>query len=114
MKTTSLKEDEQAVTVALSLQNNQIHMIARLAYPFSKLDTINYLLRGYNKYLKMHGEIRVAIDMDKYESDAAWDGLKGYVTNTTMDDEELLAHYGQPRQIEKAFCMSKTDLRKAF
>ncbi|PMC15063.1 Transposase [Oligella urethralis] len=59
--------------------------------------------RGYNKYLKMHGEIHVAIEMEKYESDAAWDGLKGYVTNTTPDAEELLAHYGQLRQIAKTF-----------
>ncbi|WOS36817.1 hypothetical protein RP300_00348 [Oligella urethralis] len=49
--------------------------------------------------------------MDKYEQDGAWDGLKGYITNTKLSDEQLLAHYGQLWQIEKAFRMSKTDLR---
>lgn len=49
--------------------------------------------------------------MEKYNNDAAWDGLKGYVTNTQLSPEELLAHYGQLWQIEKAFRMSKTDLR---
>ena len=67
--------------------------------------------RGYNKYLKMRGEIQIDIDMEKYNNDAAWDGLKGYVTNTQLSAEELLAHYGQLWQIEKAFRMSKTDLR---
>ena len=67
--------------------------------------------RGYNKYLKMQGEVHIEIDMEKYEQDAAWDGLKGYVTNTTLSHEELLAHYSQLWKIEKAFRMSKTDLR---
>lgn len=67
--------------------------------------------RGYNKYLKLHGEVSIEIDMDKYEQDGAWDGLKGYITNTKLSDEQLLAHYGQLWQIEKAFRMSKTDLR---
>ena len=49
--------------------------------------------------------------MDKYEQDGAWDGLKGYITNTKLSDEQLLAHYGQLWQIEKAFRVSKTDLR---
>lgn len=67
--------------------------------------------RGYNKYLKMRGEIQIDIDMEKYNNDAAWDGLKGYVTNIQLSAEELLAHYGQLWQIEKAFRISKTDLR---
>ena len=36
--------------------------------------------RGYNKYLRLQGEARIDIDMDAFEKDAAWDGLKGYVT----------------------------------
>lgn len=32
--------------------------------------------RGYNKYLKMNGEINIEIDYTKYNADAAWDGLK--------------------------------------
>ncbi|MCP2040864.1 transposase, partial [Neisseria sp. HSC-16F19] len=67
--------------------------------------------RGYNKYLVMRGEVMVDIDMEKYEQDGAWDGLKGYMTNTSLTETELLRHYGQLWQIERAFRMSKTDLR---
>lgn len=49
--------------------------------------------------------------MQKYEQDEAWDWLKGYITNTALSEPELLAHYGQQWHIEKAFRMSKTDLR---
>ena len=67
--------------------------------------------RGYNKYLIMRGNIHIEIDHDKYEQDGAWDGLKGYITNTMLSETELLEHYGQLWHIEKAFRMSKTDLR---
>ncbi len=67
--------------------------------------------RGYNKYLKLHGDVTIEIDMQKYEQDAVWDGLKGYTTNTKLSEQELLEHYGQLWHIEKAFRMSKTDLR---
>ena len=67
--------------------------------------------RGYNKYLKLHGDVKIEIDMQKYEQDGAWDGLKGYITNTKLTESELLDHYGQLWHIEKAFRMSKTDLR---
>ena len=46
--------------------------------------------KGYNKYLKMEGEIKISIDMDRYENDIAWDGIKGYVTNTELNKEEVI------------------------
>lgn len=67
--------------------------------------------RGYNKYLKMDGQINIAIDYQKFESDAAWDGLKGYLTNAKLSKEEIISNYGHLWQIEKAFRVSKTDLR---
>lgn len=67
--------------------------------------------RGYNKYLKMEGAVNVTIDIDKYESDACWDGLKGYLTNTKLTKEEVIESYGELWKIEKAFRISKTDLR---
>jgi transposase len=33
--------------------------------------------RGYNKYLKLEGEIKIEIDYEKFEADNRWDGLKG-------------------------------------
>jgi transposase len=67
--------------------------------------------RGYNKFLAMEGEVSVLIDEAKITEDARWDGLKGYVTNTTLAPEEVIAAYGNLWRIEKAFRISKTDLR---
>lgn len=67
--------------------------------------------RGYNKYLKLDGDTAISIDYEKYKSDAIWDGLKGYVTNTKLSREQVIANYSQLWQIEKAFRISKTDLR---
>jgi transposase len=67
--------------------------------------------RGYNKYLKLEGNAIIKIDYMLYEKDAVWDGLKGYVTNTKLSITEVIASYSNLWQVEKAFRMSKTDLR---
>jgi transposase len=67
--------------------------------------------RGYNKYLKLSGEVSITIDYEKYEGDSVWDGLKGYVTNTHLPRKEVIGQYSQLWQVEKAFRISKTDLR---
>lgn len=76
-----------------------------------RLTKANINNRGYNKYLRMEGEVKVTIDFGKYEADAAWDGVKGYVTNTTLPPEEVIANYRGLWRIERAFRMNKTDLR---
>jgi len=67
--------------------------------------------RGYNKYLKLSGKITVEIDYEKYDNDRRWDGIKGYLTNTKLSDKEVMENYKNLWQIEKAFRISKTDLR---
>jgi len=67
--------------------------------------------RGYNKYLKMVGQVSIEIDYQKFEQDAIWDGLKGYVTNTKLSNDEVIENYKSLWNIERAFRMSKTDLR---
>jgi transposase len=67
--------------------------------------------RGYNKYLKMDGAINISIDYEKYKTDSKWDGLKGYLTNTRMLKDQIIETYGHLWRIEKAFRVSKTDLR---
>lgn len=67
--------------------------------------------KGYNKYLKLNGDVSIEIDYDKYNKDQVWDGLKGYVTNTKLTDSEVIDNYKNLWHIEKAFRMSKTDLR---
>lgn len=67
--------------------------------------------KGYNKFLRMEGEISVALDTSKVQEDRQWDGLKGYITNTTLSKEEVLENYKQLWQIEKAFRIAKTDIK---
>ncbi|MBN2776491.1 MAG: IS1634 family transposase [Bacteroidales bacterium] len=67
--------------------------------------------RGYNKYLKLNGEVSIDIDYEKYHADKIWDGLKSYVTNTQLSREKVMENYSQLWNIEKAFRISKTDLR---
>lgn len=67
--------------------------------------------RGYNKYLKLKNEVNVEIDYEKFEKDSAWDGLKGYITNTKLSAQNVIENYSNLWQIEKAFRMSKTDLQ---
>lgn len=67
--------------------------------------------RGYNKYLKLEGNIQINIDYDKFNNDSKWDGLKGYITNTTLSKDEVVENYNQLWKIEKAFRISKYDLK---
>jgi transposase len=76
-----------------------------------KLTKQNINNRGYNKYLKLEGEVKISIDKQKYLDDTKWDGLKGYTTNTELSSEDIIRNYKQLWQIEKAFRISKTDLR---
>jgi len=76
-----------------------------------KLTKSNINNRGYNKYLKLDGEISIEIDYNKFNQDQQWDGLKGYITNTKLNDKEVIENYQNLWHIERAFRMSKTDLR---
>lgn len=67
--------------------------------------------RGYNKYLKIEGTAQISIDYEKYKNDSRWDGLKGYITNSQLSKEAIIENYKHLWQIEKAFRISKTDLK---
>lgn len=67
--------------------------------------------KGYNKYLKLEGEVSIAIDEEKFKDDSKWDGLKGYLTNTDLSKETVITYYRQLWQIEKTFRITKTDLK---
>jgi transposase len=76
-----------------------------------RLTKSNINNRGYNKYLRLTGEISIEIDYEKYNHDHVWDGLKGYITNSKLNNEEVIQNYKNLWFVEKAFRMSKTDLR---
>jgi hypothetical protein len=67
--------------------------------------------RGYNKFLTLKGSIAVEIDEDKIRQDERFDGLKGYITNTRLSPQRIAENYKHLWQIEKAFRISKTDLK---
>jgi len=67
--------------------------------------------KGYNKYLRLEGELKISIDKEKYQQDAQWDGLKGYLTNARLSKEDIIENYLHLWQIEKAFRVAKTDLK---
>lgn len=67
--------------------------------------------RGYNKYLRLEGNVKIVIDYQKFENDKKWDGLKGYITNTNLKGKEVIENYNNLWFIEKAFRISKTDLK---
>ena len=76
-----------------------------------KLTKSNINNRGYNKYLSMDGEIKISIDYDKFNADAAWDGIKAYITNSRLPLKTIVSNYHNLWFIERAFRMNKTDLR---
>jgi transposase len=59
----------------------------------------------------MQGDVSIEIDYEKYHADKCWDGLKGYLTNTKLSGKQVIENYLNLWHIEKAFRMSKTDLR---
>ena len=76
-----------------------------------KLTKSNINNRGYNKYLKLQGEVLIEIDYDKYNKYDKCDGLKGYITNSRLSNKQIIENYGNLWHVEKAFRMSKTDLK---
>lgn len=76
-----------------------------------KLTKANINNRGYNKYLQMEGKVNISINEDKFNEDAQWDGLKGYLTNSTLTKKQILENYHHLWRIEKAFRVAKTGLK---
>ena len=103
------KTEKRAVKDARNREKGLARLEKKVAKGRLTKSSINN--RGYNKYLKMEGDVTISIDMDKFNADAAWDGIKAYLTNTTLNKEEVIANYGNLWYIERAFRMNKSDLR---
>lgn len=101
--TARARKDERNRQRGLSKLEKQLHK--------GRLNKQHINNRGYNKYLKLDGEVKITIDYEKYNADSKWDGLKGYITNCKLSKEEVIENYKHLWQIEKAFRISKTDLR---
>jgi len=102
-----------ATNRALKDEHNRNRGLQRLEKQIKagKLTKSNINNKGYNKYLKLKGEVTIEIDYEKFKNDKVWDGLKGYITNAKLNDKKVVENYKNLWHIEKAFRMSKTDLR---
>ncbi|HYF70050.1 MAG TPA: IS1634 family transposase [Ohtaekwangia sp.] len=67
--------------------------------------------RGYNKFLKLDGQIKVTLNQEKVQQDCRWDGLKGYLTNAKLHKDQIIENYQHLWEIEKAFRIAKSDLK---
>lgn len=102
-----------STTRATKDEYNRRRGLTRLEKKIKKgrLTKSNINNRGYNKYLRLTGEISIEIDYEKYDYDKVWDGLKGYITNSGLSNTEVIQNYRNLWFVERAFRMSKTDLR---
>jgi transposase len=66
--------------------------------------------RGYNKFLEISDNIKVMINNQKIQEDEKWDGLKGYLTNTTLQAKEVYEQYRGLWVIERAYRVTKGTL----
>ena len=80
------------------------------SYHRGKLTKDNINKRGYNKFLKMEGDVKVTINYEKLEKDAKWDGLKGYLTNTNIPINDVYTAYHNLWHVERAFRISKSKI----
>jgi hypothetical protein len=110
--TIRLKKDSyQRIVVSYSQKraakdrHNRERGLARLEKNLKRgrLTKANINNRGYNKYLKLSGEIHVEINYGKFNDDQQWDGLKGYVTNTSLRSKQIIDNYNNLWHIERAF-----------
>ncbi len=51
------------------------------------------------------------MDREKIIQDSRWDGLKGYISNANLNKDQIIENYQHLWQIEKAFRISKSDLK---
>jgi len=71
-------------------------------------------LSYYAKYLDIDDKctIKYKLNPNKVELDAKLDGIKGFATNDfTLKADDVIAHYQNQYAVERAFRISKTDLR---
>ena len=86
--------------------------VARLkkAYNSGTITKENINKRGYNKFLELDKDIEVSINQAKIEEDKLWDGLKGYITNTTLPPDVVYEQYRGLWVVEKAYRVTKGTL----
>lgn len=60
--------------------------------------------------MEISDNVKVIINQNKINEDEKWDGLKGYITNTTLSAKEVNEQYNGLWVVEKAFRVTKGTL----
>jgi transposase len=86
------------------------------SYKSGQITKENINKRGYNKFLEISNNVKVNINQQKIIDDEKWDGLKGYITNTSLPAKEVCEQYNSLWVIEKAFRVTKgtIEIRPMF
>jgi len=68
---------------------------------------------GTKKYLKFQQNNKkvASVDTKKIEQEEKWDGVFGYITNSTASSEKIIERYSNLWVIEESFRINKTDLK---
>jgi transposase len=82
----------------------------KTAFQSGTLTKENINKRGYNKFLDISDNVQVSINRQKISDDEKWDGLKGYLTNTGLDADEVCRQYNGLWVIENAYRVTKGTL----
>ncbi len=82
----------------------------RKEYSTGKVTKDKINKRGYSKFLQIENDVVVSINEDKIKEDEVWDGLKGYVTNTTLPPHDVVSQYRGLWTVERAFRIGKSNL----
>lgn len=80
------------------------------AYKSGNITKENINKRGYNKFLEISDNVKVKINQEKIDEDQKWDGLKGYITNTSLPAKEVYEQYNGLWVIERAYRVTKGTL----
>jgi transposase len=93
-------------------QYNRDKGVKRLqkAYKSGNITKENINKRGYNKFLEISDNVKVIINEQKIQEDKKWDGLKGYITNTSLPAKQVYEQYNGLWVIENAFRVAKGTL----
>jgi transposase len=88
----------------------------RQAYKSGNITKENINKKGYNKFLDISDNVKVHINQEKIEQDEKWDGLKGYITNTSLSAKEVYEQYSGLWVIERAYRITKgtIEMRPMF
>lgn len=79
----------------------------RKSYASGKITKDKINKRGYSKFLQIENDVTVSINEEKIKEDERWDGLKGYVTNTSLPSKSVVEQYRGLWVVERAFRISK-------